>query len=229
MTRVLFTGMVALGLATRFGRADTVISTLESWDGINVFWPFGEPSTAFYGQALTIPESGGSLVSYEFQIQPLEGITRYRTLVYAWDAGASRPTGLPLYQSGDLSLSPPAAFSLIEFTIPGGLLLTPGQQILLMFDAYTLRDSTEDEPADNTAQFGLVSDLAYAGGSGFILPASGEDFDPLAENWLPVGSDFAFRATFASVPEAGTWGACVAGMLGLGTLWLRRRRPALEV
>ncbi len=129
-------------------------------------------------------------------------------------------TGTALYQSGQRSVTAPGVFSTFLFEIPGGLELPAGQRILLMFDAYTDRD---DDP--NTAAFGFVAQDSYAEGRAVILPLGLEPFNPVGKAWLDVGSDFVFRATFANVPEAGTWGAGVVGLVGAGA-WMLRRRPA---
>lgn len=219
MTRTLFASAFSVALLGGVAWADTVISTLDLFNSEQVFQPFGDPVTPFYGQSLTIPVGGGSLISYEIVIQPLSGTSLFRSWVFAWDEANSRMTGTALYQSGQRSLTAPDGFFTVLFEIPGGLELTAGQRILLMFDAYTDRDASANEAA-----FGFVAQASYTDGRAVILPLGVEPFNPVGQTWLDVGSDFVFRATFANVPEAGTWGAGVVGMMGVGAWMLRARR-----
>ncbi len=63
MTRTLFAGALTVAVLGGAGRADTVISTLDLLNPVQVFQPFGDPSafaTPYYGQSLTVPAGGGS-------------------------------------------------------------------------------------------------------------------------------------------------------------------------
>lgn len=220
MKTSIVAGVVSLGLVGVL-RAQTTISTVPDWDGVNGFTSFGEPDTGYFGQTVTVP-SDARLVSYSFRVDQLSvDPTQYRSQVYLWDALNSVAVGTPLYTSGSLNFDyTGTGFATVSFPLPGaGLDLTTGQVILLMFDGVTTGDSV-----GSSSSFGLVAPGTYGGGDGLLLNSLGGTATPTGNAWSPMGGDLAFSATFVFAPEPATWGAMGAGLVGCAWVLVRRSR-----
>jgi hypothetical protein len=210
----------ALGSMAVLVQADTVVTTIPDWNGSTSLNSLGEPDTGYFGQTLTVPLDA-RLVSYEFRVDQLSTTsTQYRSQVYLWDTVNDRATGAPLYTSADQTFDfTGTGYAAVTFTLPGGGVdLTPGQVIVLLFDAIAPGDTTA-----SATQFGLVSPGTYAGGAGYALNSAGGTFLPTVDSWGAAGGDLAFQATFSGAPEPSTW---AAGAVGLGVIawrWARRK------
>lgn len=213
--------LLALGSGAVWVQADTVVTTIPDWDGTTSLSPLGEPDTGYFGQTLTVPRDA-RLVSYEFWVDQLTlDPTQYRSQVYLWDTVNDHATGPALYTSAAQTFDyTGSGYAAVTFTLPGGGVdLTPGQVIVLLFDAIAPGDTTA-----SVTKFGLVSPGTYAGGAGYALNSSGGTYLPTVDAWGPAGGDLAFQATFSGAPEPSTW---AAGAVGLGVIaWRLARRKS---
>lgn len=202
------------------GQAATIVQTLGSWDGSNAFSSFGIPDSLFFGQTLEVPAVDSKLASFSFEVQQISTeSTFYTASVYAWDTVNNRATGAPFYVSPGRVLNPSAVFQTVTETLPGGgVAMTPGQIIVLMFEA-----TGTSGGGVGTATFGLTAQGALANGSAWLLNSGAGA--PTTATWDPVGGDFAFRANFAPVPEPPT-AVSLALLVGAGGFVVWRRRAA---
>ncbi len=166
MKRTLLAGALSLSAVVGTLHAQTTLSTLPDWDETGALFDFGEADTGYYGQTLTVP-GDSRLVSYEFRVEQLSlEPTQYRSRVYLWHTGTLRAEGEPLYIS-TASTFPyiGGGFVAVSFTLPnGGIDLTAGQVILLMFDGIDPGDEVESR-----SQFGLVSPGTLNDGAAYYL------------------------------------------------------------
>lgn len=212
--------VVGLMVSAGVGQAATIVQTLGSWNGSDRFGPFGMPNTRFFGQTLEVPAVDSTLVSFDFRVDQYSAeSTTYTASVYAWDAVNSRATGAPLFQSPSRSLDFSGVFQTVTETLPGGgVAMTPGQIILIMFEA-----TGTSGGGVGSADFGRTSETALANGSGWALNWVDGTTTPTTATWGAVGGDFAFRANFAPVPEPPT-AVSLALLVGAGGFVVWRRR-----
>jgi len=209
MKRTLLVSALSFSAVVGTLRAQATISTLGDWNASRAQTFFGEPDTGYFGQTLTVP-GDARLVSYEFRVEQLSlAPTQYQSSVYLWDTINLRATGSSLYTSSASTFDfIGGGFAPVSFTLPGGGIdLTTGQVILLMFDAITPGDTVA-----SSAQFGLVVPGTLAGGEARFLNSFAGANSPTITSWSPVGGDFAFRADFVFAPEPSTWGAGTAAV-----------------
>jgi hypothetical protein len=237
-------GLLCIALAP--ARADTVLEPLgPSTVPANVAVvcpdtaaPCYEPNAnvAFpdsaVGQTITVPTNGDTdLVSFGIDVYspsnalPVGMVAK----IYAWNG--SQPTGPSLYSSPLTPLSTPYQWqSVSPIFETGGLRLTAGGQYVIFVSV---------EQALYLAA--LNSGTPYSGGESVWVESGNEPSDWTSETWstIPDGQfdwfgpgnrpNFAqvpFIATFAAVPEPGTWILTLAGFGCLGLVGLAARRRA---
>jgi hypothetical protein len=148
----------------------TTIDTTTGWNGSQSISPFGEGSSATYGQTFTVSIGNTILNSFSFYLN--DGHSgdpdpiNFVAYVMAWDG--SKATGSILYESAPQTTAGAAGFELFSFNT-GGLALNGGQQYIAF-----LSTSTQFDGQDDRGSMATVND-AYAGG-GFYYFNNGSDF-----------------------------------------------------
>ncbi|MCG3194706.1 MAG: hypothetical protein DIJKHBIC_03970 [Thermoanaerobaculia bacterium] len=142
----------------------SVIDTQTGWNGSDSVGPFGLPVTPTYGQVITAPATGASLLQFTFQMQ-LPTTVVFRGEVYAWDG--SKATGANLYESAPRSTTQSATYESVTFSIPGGVPLAANAQ-------YVIFASASKDTGTGAGQWGFRTSSAYPGG-GFVYMNNGTD------------------------------------------------------
>lgn len=198
-----------------------VISTIPSWNGSDAISSFGVPNSQTFGQTITAPSSGGSVLqSFAFEFK-LPTALKFRGEVYAWDQTNSRASGANLYESATVQTTIGDAFQLISFNT-GNLSLTPGG-LYVIFVTTSKDTSTGTGAPCGTATLGgcagSVSGAAYSGGSFFSLSNGTDTTQWTSNSWSQffVPSSLAFSAQFGSgstaTPEPASWTLAGAALL----------------
>ncbi|WP_029148322.1 hypothetical protein [Methylophilus sp. 5] len=178
-----------------FGSAHAVVIDTTT-GGYSSVSPFGEPTTATYGQTITTDSSGGYLDSFSFFMTGLN--EDFKAYVYKWDG--FKAAGNALYESGTTSIGNPGN-TFREVTFNPNILLSGSSQYVLFFSTSGFHDGQE-----NINRWGYVNDEnAYIGGS-FVYDRSGNYFSQLTSNtWDSHGNDgwgdLAFKVQIIAVPE----------------------------
>jgi hypothetical protein len=215
--RLLAAASVVLAAAASVVRADVFIDTTPAW-GTQGFCCFGIPNTQTYGQTVSVPLNGNSVLeSFTFYMK-IPNTLAIRGEVYAWDG--TRAVGHNLFESPVVNGFGTGSWYTYEFDT-GGLALIPGGQYVLF--ATTSKDNGGHS---GWGPWGLTTTNPYTGGA-LVYQNNGTDTSRwTSEMWatLPPQYDLAFKAHFspATVPEPSTWVllATVAG----GAALVRRRR-----
>jgi hypothetical protein len=186
------TAALCLALVPAASASQTAINTIDNANN-SIIASFGNPNTATYGQVITAPEA--VLTGFTFRVDQLEADVVFRGEVYAWDSGANRATGAPLFESKALTTSGTALQDVTVDT--GSTSLTPGQLYVLFFT--TSKDF--EAGATNAGVFRRAPNTAYSGGDFVYLNNGTDEKLWTSEAWTPTGLDLQFRATFASAQQ----------------------------
>jgi hypothetical protein len=180
---------------------DVTAATIDTTPWDSTLFPFGEPSTAIYGQTITAPTTHNVLTSFTFFLDDsagTPGATKFEAFVYAWDG--AKATGAALFSGPPMTTTNNGGndgFESIEIDT-GMLTLEPGAAYILFFSACRLYDGIYDASIS-----ALRTDNPYPGGEFYYL-GNGNDFSAVTRDpWIAINSpfyDLGFRATFI-VPE----------------------------
>jgi hypothetical protein len=193
---LILSGLVLVASAA----ADTTIDTISLWNGTDLICSFGNPDTATYGQTVTVPAGDTTLRSFTFAMVNVPSTAVFRGEVYAWDGPDFRAQGPSLFESAPTS-TPGLGEQDITFTVPHGLALSPGEQIVIF--ASVSKDYNESTLG--TGCWGGTSDETYAGGEFVYLNNEGNPSAWTADPWSSyVMPDAAFMAHFTP-PTASLW------------------------
>jgi len=186
-----------LPAVTGLAHADTVISTIPSWDGFGFVLPFGAPDTETYGQIITVPSTDPVLESWTFYMKQ-DTATQFQGEVYAWNG--TMATGPGLFESAVMTTTNAYVFQPITFNT-GGLALTPGQMYVLFASS-----SKGNQSSTGHGEWGSIPHSnAYAGGAFAFINNGADPSEWTSDPWSTFGNtDLAFKADFdspAAVPE----------------------------
>ena len=171
-----------------------VIDTVTGWNGTSFISAWAVQNTATYGQTITATQSAGKLQDFTFYLfAPTAGTAAdFQAFVYSWDG--TKIAGSALYTSSILTAPTTATFTPITINT-GGLILTPGQQYVLMFTTSSVAQASPSI----SYRYGSPSIDAYAGGT-FVFQNNGTNFANLSTvAWSSFTSDLAFTATLDSL------------------------------
>lgn len=189
------------------------------------------------GQSFVVPAGAAQLSAMQFWVRndtntTLPGqdfrLLTYRLFVAPFDS-VTRRVGAPTFTSasrpGFADTTPTAS----AFAV--GAAVQPGARYLAFL--------VPDEPVPpfvplsphhgRTVGFASAgaADDAYPDGRAYTISyLAGVDPGPLAGAWTAAGADLAFTATFATVPEPGTWALVGTGLAAAGAGVRARRRRA---
>lgn len=207
---------LVMGTGSQALAGDTVIGTLDVWDGVSQVTSFGDPNTATYGQ--TFLAADNFMTSFTFFINDSVNpdFVQFEAFVYAWDVGLGRATGPALFSSSAMATTNNGgADGMEQFTINMGnnVAVTPGDTYVAFFSASNLFDGNP-----GTSAWGLVGN-DYDGGT-FVFMNNGNNFNQLFEQtWSNFSSDLAFEMTFHDVPAP-----AALAIFGIAGLSMGRRR-----
>ena len=207
--------LTAFLLSTSVGAA-TLIDTTLSWDGTQIFQPFGESNTATYGQTFIVG-ADTQLDNFTFFMNDNlnTDTVDFEAFVMAWDG--VKATGSILFQSEPMTTTNNNGSDGFEaFAIDtGGVNLVAGNQYVAFFSSSNLFDGEI-----GTATWATIYEDVYAGGS-FVYLNNGAQFDDVTSvNWDVITySDSSFSMYFTSripVPAA-VWlfGSGLLGLIGV--------------
>jgi hypothetical protein len=202
-----FLATAILGLSFSAGTSiyATTYDTVPSWDGSSTIQPWGPFGTQTYGETVVVPTGATRLFDFTFYIKAPTGTSiTAQGEVYNWSGnmhGGNPPQGVSgaaLYTGSSFLYAGNDAFQAITVSIAGGLVVTPGEHIVM--DLMSL-------VGNGNAQWGdiLFQHVANDGGGGFNFnngPSSSAIWDDFADF-----GDLAFIADFngeQSVPDAGS-------------------------
>ena len=200
--------------------AGTTIDTTGTSTGN--FNPFGQPSTAAYGQTFTVG-SDNVLNSFSLYLigQPSSTVN-FTAYIYAWNG--TRATGSALYTSAGQIFSGSGSPTEYAFNT-GSLALTSGSQYVAFLYANSGAGAQMPWAGD-------LGDETYTGGD-FVFDNAGSFADLTSSDWDGV-VDFSFAPTDAwfkaafnqvgAVPEPGTWVLMLLGFAGVGVALRRDRK-----
>src|SRR5581483_411691 len=188
--------------------ADTTIDTISVWNGSDTVCDFGNPNTATYGQVVTVPAGDTDLKSFTFELYNVPSAAVFRGEVYAWDAVDGHAEGSSLYESAPTSTTGATAQG-VTFTIPGGVALTAGEQIVIFA-------SVSKDYGLGSGQVGCWGATAldtYAGGEFVYINNGGDPSQWTTGSWTTdYGIQSAFTAHFSPPRVVSLWlGASPAG------------------
>ncbi|MFQ6332653.1 PEP-CTERM sorting domain-containing protein [Methylophilus sp. 3sh_L] len=198
-----------------FGTAQATVIDTTTGGYVSVS-PFGEPTTATFGQTITTDSSGGYLDNFSFYMTGLS--ENFKAYVYAWDG--FKAVGNALYDSATTNIGNPGS-TFQEVTFNPNVLLAGSTQYVLFFSTAGFHDGVT-----NVNSWGYVdNENAYIGGS-FVYDRNGNDFLQLTTNrWDSHGTDgwgdLAFKLQISAVPEPS---AISAFFLGMGVVLTAFRR-----
>ena len=172
--------------------ADTLISTVGSWNGSNEADFFSNTNTTgspVVGETITVPTNGDSVLSY-FTLTLDDTHAAYSipflAVVQAWDA-INGATGSPLFTSSSTTLLN-GQFN--GYTFYPNLSLTAGDSYVLLFESQSSPNPTYEPFAD------IASD---------VYPQGAYVYEDFGNTWYTsTNSDLVFSADFTSqleVPE----------------------------
>lgn len=190
MFKFLFCLLVLMATSAQ---AEVIDTTSEGYSSVA---PFGEPTTATYGQTITTNSIGGYLNSFSFYMTGLN--ENFKAYIYQWDG--FKAVGNALYESQITNIGNHGT-SFQEVTFKPNVLLSATTQYVLFFSTSGFHDGEE-----NINRWGYVdNEAAYSGGS-FVYDRSGNNFSSLTSNtWTSHGSDgwgdLAFKLQISSVAE----------------------------
>jgi hypothetical protein len=207
--------------------SQVLINTIPSWDGISYFADFGVPTTATYGQTITIAPGSAVVSSFAFEIGYCNATINFRGEIYAWDG--AKATGPSLFESPVMTQGASDSFHLVTFNT-GALTLTPGVYVLFA-------TTSRDQLTLSKCRSGNVPDATYPGGNQVYLNNRADTSQWTTVAWAVEPADLAFRVDMTpappptqvrSVPAASpaTLLLGFAGVIALGLLGLSRLRTA---
>lgn len=221
---------VALWLAAAASTAPAAsfIDTRPAWNGTQFISSFGVPNTETYGQIVIVPAGETSLTSFSFMINDQGTALTMLGEVYAWN-GANMATGSALYESAPVTTGGVNTFQTFTFTIPGGVPVTAGQQLVLF------ATTSKSAQTNSASRWASVPNGTYGGGQ-FVFQNNGTNTALWTTSaWSNIALDLSFTAGFGGatagalrdVPALGgpmlaLLGAALA-VAGLG--FLRFRAP----
>ncbi len=170
-----------------------LISTYGAWNGYNYIDSWGVINSATYGQLLIVPAGENSLKFFSFSINDQGSVITYRAMIYNWDNSSSHATGSPLFQTGPMTTVGANRYERYTFTIPGGLSVTPGQQLILL--ATTCFDQAG--APNSAARWGSTkNDASYPEGRFYFLNNGNNSAALTTSAWSTMADDLAFTAAF---------------------------------
>jgi hypothetical protein len=170
-----------------------LISTYVAWNGSSYISSWGVTDTATYGQLLIVPGRENSLKFFSFSINDLGVAITYRAMIYNWDSSSQHATGSPLFQTGPMTTVGADRYERYTFTIPGGLNVTPGQQLILL--ATTSFDQA-GAPASAARWGSTKNDASYPEGRFYFLNNNNNSAALTTTAWSVISDDLAFAASF---------------------------------
>lgn len=215
LAMALFATTASAAVISIDGTAGRITTITERTDGL--------VDIRTYGQRFQVPSptSENLLVDFGFtfvNVLPTTGTFDYRAFVYAWDTATAKPTGIPLYTSGPLTMTDALAGP-VTFT-GVNLLLTPGTTYVAFLSTIGVSNSI------TSAQLAVNAGDVYAGGGVASMSSDGAGTGAFTTaSWGTSAQDMAFRATFvspAAVPESNF--GLGAGLIGVSILLCRQIR-----
>jgi hypothetical protein len=212
-------------------QAETIISTLDLWDGSNSICCFASNQGAgTAGETITAPPIDSLLTSFTLVISGnSSGPMPFRGYVIEWNG--TMVTG-PILFTSPVQFSGTSAFT--AYTFAPNILLIPGMTYILFAG-----DAETDYAAypGNLGMGYLGTDIdhglnPYTGGGFRFLPKGLSVPFWYTEHWLdPTAfadsspeNDIPFSATFNSVPEPANFGKGVLGITALGLIRAQKKR-----
>jgi len=186
---MVLTGFILLLLLGGIGQvqASTKIDTTPYWDGSHFISSFGKPDTSTYGQVITAPSNGDSVLqSFSFNMNQLK-TTVFRGYVYAWDG--AKATGPALYESSPTTTAGSGVYDKIEFKTLG-IQLTPGAKYVLFASV------SKDTSPNDAGRWGSTTNSAYGGGNFVFINNGTNTAQWTTTNWSSIAEDLAFTANF---------------------------------
>jgi PEP-CTERM motif len=213
--------------AVQCARADTILNTLNIWNGSTSLCCFGtDQGAGTTGQTITVPATDSILTSFTLEIESSEG-SNLPFYLYLARWNDNMITDPILYRSPLQSSGPTGTF--ISYTFEPNLSLVSGQMYIL----FAANGETDYFAHPGTLAVGyLGTDIqhgqnAYSGGSERHLPkglpvsawSTTRWLDPTDVGDTSANNDLAFSATFASapVPEPASVNLALLGIAILGT------------
>jgi|GEM_PF-1036665 len=231
MKPVITSLIAALSLAAM--AAPAVAQNIDTRAAANItFVGLGHaPETPTIGQTFVVPVGQTAISSFSIRMAAVPATVVFRGELMAWDTVNDRATGAVLYQSADVSTSG-ATVQDINFTIPGGATVVPGQTYVII--ATTV--NSVGPPSDH-------GDVSYSTGdplpgvSAVYLNAPNVQANFTTATWDTTLSPKDLGVTVNFVPAAPTavptlteWAmiGLTLTLAGAGVVLLVRRRRMLQ-
>lgn len=187
---------LVLAVAATTAPAATLINTMPAWNGTQFISTFGVPNTQTYGQVVVVPAGETSLTSFSFVINDQGTALTMLGEVYAWN-GSNMATGAALFESAPVTTGGVNAFQTFTFTIPGGVAVTAGQQLILF------ATTSKSAQTNSGSRWGaIVDNSAYPGGQFYFQNNGTSTATWTSVAWNTITYDLAFTAGFGGATPA---------------------------